>query len=314
MVNLEWFRTFKTIYETGSLTSAASQLFISQPGVSLHLNSLEAHVGNKLFDRGTRKMIPTEHGNMLYNSIVDAIKKLEEAEQHFYRNADTRKSSISIGMCFETFQYVLEPFISKLPFDLISKFGGYQDMLADLDKGLLDLVISPQKNESLNIQYAPFSKERIILVAGSRSNTAEFCEIIQGRDIVKAEEWLNKQLWFGTNGDMEHLRNFWIHNFKKRPNFKPNYIVPNKNSIIRCISGQEGFAVIPHFLGTKELVEGSIQLVWEGYTPLENTLYFAQRKKTIYQSELETLQQIFIKQMASQVVVETIEMPKYNVG
>lgn len=314
MVNLEWFRTFKAIYETGSLTSAAGQLFISQPGVSLHLNSLEAHVGNKLFDRGTRKMIPTEHGNMLYNSIVDAIKKLEEAEQHFYRNADARKSSISIGMCFETFQYVLEPFISKLSFDLISKFGGYQDMLADLDKGLLDLVISPQKGESLNIQYTPFSKERIILVAGSQSDTAELHEIMQGKDTTKAEQWLSKQLWFGTNGDMEHLRNFWIHNFKKRPDFKPNYIVPNKNSIIRCISNQKGFAIIPHFLGTRELREGSIQLVWEGYTPLENTLYFAQRKKTIYKSELDKLQQIFIRQMASQIAVETIEMPKYNVG
>lgn len=314
MVNLEWFRTFKAIYETGSLTSAASQLFISQPGVSLHLNSLEAHVGNKLFDRGTRKMIPTEYGNMLYNSIVDAIKKLEEAEQHFYRNADTRKSSISIGMCFETFQYVLEPFISELPFNLISKFGGYQDMLGDLDKGLLDLVISPQKDESLNIQYTPFSKERIILVAGSRSCALEFSEVMKGGNVAKAEEWLNKQVWFGTNGDMEHLRNFWIHNFKKRPDFKPNYIVPNMSSIIRCISNREGFAIIPDFLGKKQLIEGSIQLVWEGYTPLENTLYFAQRKKTIYKLELDKLQQIFTKQMASPFAIETMEMPKYNIG
>ncbi len=46
--NLEWFRTFKAIYETGTLSAAAQQLFISQPGVSLHLNSLEAYTGYKL--------------------------------------------------------------------------------------------------------------------------------------------------------------------------------------------------------------------------------------------------------------------------
>lgn len=37
--NLEWLRTFKAIYETGTLSAAAQELFISQPGVSLHLNS-----------------------------------------------------------------------------------------------------------------------------------------------------------------------------------------------------------------------------------------------------------------------------------
>lgn len=51
MVNLEWCRTFKAIYKTGTLTGAAEILFISQPGVSLHLSSLETYVGNKLFDR-----------------------------------------------------------------------------------------------------------------------------------------------------------------------------------------------------------------------------------------------------------------------
>lgn len=42
MVNLEWYRTFKAIYKTGTLTGAADALFISQPGVSLHLSSLES--------------------------------------------------------------------------------------------------------------------------------------------------------------------------------------------------------------------------------------------------------------------------------
>ena len=58
MVNLEWYRTFKAVYKTGTLTSAAEELFISQPGVSLHLSSLENYVGYKLFDRTGRKMVP----------------------------------------------------------------------------------------------------------------------------------------------------------------------------------------------------------------------------------------------------------------
>ena len=296
MVNLEWFRTFRAIYETGSLTAAASRLYISQPGVSLHLSSLETHVGAKLFDRGTRKMIPTEHGQMLYNSIVEPIKKLESTEKHFYRNCDSGKTNISIGLCFETFQFVLEPYISQLPFNLISRFGDYTNMLNDLEKGLLDFVITPQIIDTSNIQYTPFSHEKINLVAGSQSDVSEFETLLKTND-RECENWLNKQLWFGTNGDMEHLRNFWIINFKKRPELKPNYIVPNLTSIVRCISGQQGFAVVPDFLCQKGFEDDTIQLVWGGKTPMQNTLYFAQRKKTIYQKEITILQDIFKKKL-----------------
>lgn len=73
--NLEWLRTFKAIYETGTLSAAAQELFISQPGVSLHLNSLEAFTGHKLFDRSARRMVPTEKGKILYNYVIDPLKK-----------------------------------------------------------------------------------------------------------------------------------------------------------------------------------------------------------------------------------------------
>lgn len=32
MLNLEWYRTFKAIYERGTLTEAADTLLLTQPG------------------------------------------------------------------------------------------------------------------------------------------------------------------------------------------------------------------------------------------------------------------------------------------
>jgi DNA-binding transcriptional LysR family regulator len=121
MVNLEWFRTFKAIYETGTLTGAAEALYISQPGVSLHLSSLEAHVGYKLFDRSSRKMVSTERGKLLYNFILEPLGKLEQAEQHFHKSNEKERPTISIGMCFETFQFTLESYLSSLKFNVIIK-------------------------------------------------------------------------------------------------------------------------------------------------------------------------------------------------
>lgn len=297
MVNLEWYRTFKAIYKTGTLTGAADALFISQPGVSLHLSSLEAYVGYKLFDRTGRKMTPTERGKVLFNAILEPLSKLEEVEKNFQKSTEKHTPTISVGMCFETFQTTLEQYVSSLPFNLIISFGEYPEMLDKLDKGILDLIITPKKGNSPNIFHEAFSSEQIILVGGKEIDADDFVNVLKTKNISEVEDWLKNQKWYGTTGDMEHLFQFWLTNFGHKPNFRPNYIVPNLNSIIRCLKSGAGLAVVPDFLCKNELEQQEIQLIWEGSEKLENTLYFGVRKKTNYQKEIDYLKDIFNKIM-----------------
>lgn len=290
--NLEWLRTFKAIYETGTLSAAAQELYISQPGVSLHLNSLEAYTGYKLFDRQARRMVPTEKGKMIYNFILDPLLKLEVAEQQFHKRTQVERATISVGMCFETFQYTLEEYISELPFNLIIKFGLYKQMQEDLDHGLLDLIVTSRSGNQKNLLYQPFSREKIVLIAGSNTDTTELDRLLAAGNLKEAVGYLKNQLWYSTAADMDHLKDFWMRHFGERPDFSPNYIVPNISSIIRCLSNSEGYSVVPDFLCREAVESGKIVLVWEGDEPLENTLYFGTRKKTMYQSEIEKLEQL----------------------
>lgn len=292
-LNLEWLRTFKAIYETGTLSAAAQALYISQPGVSLHLNSLEAYTGYKLFDRAARKMVPTERGKILYNFIIDPIKKLETAEQHFHKRSQADRATISVGMCFETFQYTLEEHIPELPFNVIIKFGEYPQMQQDLDNGVLDLIITPQKGNQKNLLYDAFSKERIVLVAGKNTEIGFLQQWLKEGKFQEATQFLKQQLWYSTAGDMEHLKNFWLKNFGEHPDFRPNYIVPNISSILRCLSNANGFSIVPDFLCKEAIENKKVKMVWQGTQPLENTLYFGKRKNTIYHHELEQLEDIF---------------------
>ena len=293
MVNLEWYRTFRAIYKTGTLTGAAESLFISQPGVSLHLGSLEAYVGYKLFDRTGRKMIPTERGKVLFNAVSEALSKLEEVEKNFQKSTEKTTPTISVGMCFETFQTTLEQYVSTLDFNLIIGFGEYPEMLDQLDKGILDLIITPKKGTSPNILHEAFSSEQIILVGGKNVDTDSFKEVLKTKDFKEIENWLKQEKWYGTTGDMEHLFQFWLLNFGHKPNFRPNYIVPNLNSIIRCLKGGTGLAVVPDFLCKNEIENGDVKLIWEGGRKLENTLYFGCRKQTMYQNEIDHIKGLF---------------------
>ncbi|GAA4307948.1 LysR family transcriptional regulator [Mucilaginibacter gynuensis] len=295
MLNLEWFRTFKVIYEAGTLSAAAQALFISQPGVSLHLSSLESYTGYRLFDRDTRKMLATEKGTILYNFIIEHMNKLEEAENIFHRKCKLEKPTVSIGMSMEVFQYMLESHVSALPFNLITRFGDHPQMLQELNNGTLDLILTPQKGTQHNLDYTPFTKERTILICGGKTDTRELEELLLQDNRNAVKEWLSTQIWYTTAADMGHLKRFWSACFNALPGFRPNYVVPYYGSILRCLSNNRGFAVVPDFLCRQEILDNVIKLVWEGSPPVVDTLYFGKRKSNAYPEEIKQLETILSK-------------------
>lgn len=295
MLNLEWLRTFKAIYETGNLTAAAQTLFISQPGVSLHLNSLESYTGCPLFKRETRKMTPTERGIILYNCILESLNKLEETEQLFFRNAQETKSTVSVGMGVETFEHTLEEHLTELPFNLILRFNQHGEMLQDLYSGRLDLIVTPQKHLQANLEYTPFIRERIVLICGNKTNSAQLDALLMSNDRPAIRQWLKQQVWYTTAMGMEHFRNFWLTNFDQLPDLTPNYVLPHFSSILRCLCNGTGFAVVPDFLCRKAISNQMIRLAWEGSPLVENELYFCKRKKTIFKEEIRQLEALLTK-------------------
>lgn len=294
--NYEWFRTFKAIYETGTMSGAAKQLYISQPGVGLHLNALEAYTGFPLFERTARKMIPTEKGKLLYQQLLNSLKCLEDVEARFQRKCGTERPTISVGMCVETFQQVLEKHIPELGFNLIMQFGGNEQLIQLLENSSIDLILTTSTSNDNNLVYQPFAKEKLILVAGKNSNAHP--SNFEDTDTLK--QWLKSQFWYNTAADLEVLNKFWETNFGERPGFLPNYIVPNKFSIIRCLSVGSGLAILPDFLCKDAIEKKTVFKIWEGYFPIEQTLHFGKRKQSLFMEEIEWIEQMLIREFYSE--------------
>lgn len=292
MINLEWYRTFKAVYEEGNLTSASEVLFSSQPGVSLHIHNLEAYVGYKLFERTSRKMIPTERAIILYDYIIDALRKLEQTEQYFSTSKTNKRKTLSIGMCSEVFQVFFEPHIGTMDFDIIAHFGEYPQMIKELNEDILDLVITPEKIDNDSIVYTPFFKEQILLVAGMSTDTSILEQHISAKQWDALEQDLKTQVWYGSSNVLGYSRKFWYQNFKKKKLYMPNYLVPNIISIIRCLKANKGIALIPDFLCKEALMNGELRFLWEGHEPLFNTFYFATKQKRKLPREIEQIEKL----------------------
>ncbi|GAA3653649.1 LysR family transcriptional regulator [Flavivirga jejuensis] len=296
MINLEWYRTFKAVYEEGNLTRASKKLFSSQPGVSLHISSLESYVGYKLFERTSRNMIATERAIILYDYISDSLQKLEKSEKHFKKTGTGNRQTISVGMCSEVFQTFFEPNMSHFDFDIIAHFGEYPQMLKELEEGVLDLVITPKKNQNQNISYTPFFHQNIWLVANNETETEKIEADIKNEKWKSLENGLKNQIWYSSSNVTGFIRQFWLLNFNKKHYNKPNYIVPNMNSIIRCLKTSKGIALIPSFLCQKELNNRNIKLIWKNNNQLKDIFYFAKKKNQKTKSETTKIETIITEE------------------
>lgn len=69
------------VVEVGSFSKAAEQLYISAPAVIKQINSLEASLGMKLFDRTHRGLVVTEAGQSIYNDAKYIIGYCKESVQ-----------------------------------------------------------------------------------------------------------------------------------------------------------------------------------------------------------------------------------------
>lgn len=80
-MNTESLEYFIKVYEKKSVTSAAKDLFITPQGLSKMIKQLEMDLETELFYRGSRGVVPTEYGELLYARakhicyLIEDIKK-----------------------------------------------------------------------------------------------------------------------------------------------------------------------------------------------------------------------------------------------
>ncbi|MBC9931107.1 LysR family transcriptional regulator [Chitinophaga qingshengii] len=292
MVNLEWYRTFKAVYQTGSLTAASKALFISQPNVSQHISALEAYIGQQLFERKP-KLIPTDHGKLFYTQLIAPLEKLEHLEATFTALCNNRQlPAIRLGTVKEIFHSVLLKKLPALPADMITTFGLTKDLLAKLGNGELDFVIATQRTDRKDIFFEPVLTESFVIAAHPAADCKKFRALLKKNDLEKAEEWLLQQTWYAYSTDLAIIRRFWLTNFNKRPTIKPRYVIPDMNTILQSISNSEGFTVAADYLVKDLQKEGKLQVIWKGAVPTTNVIYLAYDKTKTTSKQVEVVKSL----------------------
>jgi LysR family transcriptional activator of mexEF-oprN operon len=117
-LDLNLLRVFVIVAETGSVTAAASRLYLTQPAVSAALRRLAAAVGAPLFVRAGRGLALTARGRRLVGAAKPHLAALVEAAlAPAIFDPKTSERSVRLGLSDTSDAWLLPPLLRALARD-----------------------------------------------------------------------------------------------------------------------------------------------------------------------------------------------------
>ncbi len=150
-MNVKQIKVFLAVAESMSFASAANQLNLSQPALSLSIKGLESSLGGRLFTRTTRTVSLTPEGKALVPIARRLLNEWQNSEDEIRQRFALRKGKISIA-AMPSFA------ASLLPRAIKNYHTAFPDIQVAIDDVLSDTVVEMVSNSQveLGISFEPY--------------------------------------------------------------------------------------------------------------------------------------------------------------
>ena len=134
-MDISVFRTFVSVVDEGSFSTAALRMGISRILCSKHVADLEAHLGVRLLTRTTRKVTPTPMGLSYSRDLREVLARLDAATESVKAASGNLSGTLKIGSPIFYTLKVLQPHL----LDFMERHRDVQLQIV-LDDGASDII------------------------------------------------------------------------------------------------------------------------------------------------------------------------------
>lgn len=258
-MNLAAFEAFVKVMETGSISLAADQLFITQPAVTKRIHSLEEYFGVKLFESAGRGVQATHAAHSLLPKVKNWLNELGDIHHTLSHEQGQIQGKLKIG----TSHHIG---LHHLPNHLRNYVQAYPDVTLDVhfvdseqahekvlagDLELAFLTLPPQGDERL--KYVNIWQDPLVFVAApfhplAQQSNLTLEDLIQYPSLLPAAQTYTTQITLAE--------------FEKQ-GIKPKITMSNNplESIRMLASIGLGWSVLPKTMLNQDLKQLDIDLV-----------------------------------------------------
>ncbi|MEG0961732.1 MAG: LysR family transcriptional regulator [Lachnospiraceae bacterium] len=254
---LSSYRIFYAVANTGNISKAAKELYISQPAISKSIQKLEDNIGVKLFDRSSRGVTLTLEGELLYTHVKAAFETLALGEDKIRRSMELGIGHLTIGVSSTLCKYILLPylkdFIKKYPHINISiSCQSTHQTLTLLEEGKLDVGLIGKPSHLRTIDFYCLRNIEDIFVA-----TRDYLYNLKVRGVEKNQILQNSTLMLLNKENMtrQYIDDYFQNNHIE---IQDTIEVSNMDLLIEMSKISLGIGCVIRDFVTQELKNGSL--------------------------------------------------------
>jgi len=168
-VTFRQLRVFESAARNLSFSRAASELHLTQPGVSMHIKELESSAGLPLFERVGKKLFVTEAGRELLHHAHEALRALKDAEDTLDALRGLRGGRISIAVV-STAKYFAPQLLARFrklhpAVDIRLSVSNREIVVGQLVGNEVDLAIMGRPPQTMECTAVRFAEHPLVIIA-----------------------------------------------------------------------------------------------------------------------------------------------------
>jgi len=194
-------KVFYTVALRLNFTKAATELYISQPAVSKHIQELEETYKTKLFERNGSKIALTPAGEILLKHTKNIFEIYREIDFDMSSFINERQGLLRLGASTTIAQYLISPVLARfhqkqkdIKVNLLN--GNTEQIENALINKEIEIGIVEGQSKNQSIKYIPFLKDELVLVCNTKNPFAKKNEV--SIEDLKSMKFITRERGSGT--------------------------------------------------------------------------------------------------------------------
>jgi LysR family transcriptional regulator for metE and metH len=271
-------RILLALKQSGTLSSAAEQLHLTQSALSHQMKNLEQRLGVILWRKQGRLLALTQAGKYLCDVAESVIATVDSAERHLALLGAGKTGKLTVGIdchaCYEWFRTILQPYLLAWPELAVEVTSRYRfNSFEAIRRYKLDAVLTSDPAFDGALHYQPLFDFELVLIVASRHRLA-------GRGFIEPSD-LQQETILTYPVDRERLDMF--RKVLQPAGIEPlNHITVEETDImLQLAASQRGVCLLPEWLLAEKADKLSLDSLRFNNLPLTKTMYLATRHEDV---------------------------------
>ena len=257
-MNLSHIKSFYETVKCNSISKAAKELHLTQPGLSMQLQTFENEIGEKLLNRSNKGVSLTEEGKIVFE-FVESMIALQNNLDKKLKNLKDNKSKLYVSTCNSLGEQIIPCSIYTFK-EIHPNINISMDI--DNSKNILKKLLNHDTNIAIihefdntpdNVVINKIMSDKLILVGSTDSeiNSLTLDELVNIPIILREE----------GSGTLSILKRSLANNNILLDNLNVLLSLNSSEAIKSSVISGRGFAFMPELSITHELKRGTLKKI-----------------------------------------------------